>query len=269
MNIGQAILLGIVQGLTEFLPVSSSGHLVLGQTLLNVREPGIAFEVFTHLATLLAVLVAFRRDIYSMMRSFFALLRPWPSFREDYRRDANIRLLVYIVIATIPAVVVGLFFKDRIEAAFEDPHQTAINLIVTGVILFLTLFIRRPVRPLSIANTFLMGLAQALAIMPGISRSGSTISVGLYSGVEGEEAARFSFLLSIPAILGAAIIEGRELLQVGIQGGQAVTLLFGAIMAFISGYLAIRFMLKILRRGKLYWFAPYCILLGIIGLYLI
>ncbi len=266
MNIGQAILLGILQGVTEFLPISSSGHLVLGQALLGIKQPGITFEVFTHLATLLAVVIVFWRDIYNIVRSFFSMLRPWPSFTNDYRRDANIRLIVYIVLATLQAVFVGLLLKEKIEAAFESPYQTSINLMITGVILFATLLVRKKDRPLTTLNTFLMGIAQAVAILPGISRSGSTISTGLYCGVDGEQAAKFSFLLAIPAILGATVMEGKELLRTGVGGEFSLPLVVGALVSFISGYFAIRFLLVVLRRGKLYWFAPYCILLGILGL---
>lgn len=266
MTIGQAILLGIIQGLTEFLPVSSSGHLVLAQAILNVKEPGIAFEIFTHLGTLLAVVIAFRSDLLAIIKSFYSLLRPWASLRENYNKNENLRLFIYIIIGTIPAVVVGVLFKDAIEAAFENPHQVAINLIVTGVILFFTIFRTRTTKPLNFINTLIMGLAQALAILPGISRSGSTISFGLFSRVRGEEAARFSFLLSIPAILGATLFEGKDLLTTGIDTSHLISLVIGSLMAFIFGYLAITSMLKILRQGKLFWFAPYCILAGILGI---
>jgi undecaprenyl-diphosphatase len=266
MDIGQAVLLGIVQGLTEFLPVSSSGHLVLAQHLLNIQIPGIAFEVTTHLGTLLAVFIIFRRDLARLVTATYAAVLSPFSFRRRFQEDPDLRLVVFILLATLPAVIFGLGFKHLLESAFENPREAAIELIITGVVLFFTLWRSRGAKPLAFGNTFLMGVAQAIAILPGISRSGLTIAAGLFAGVKGEEAARFSFLLAIPAILGAAIIEGRNIEGIGLTPGMTWPLVIGTAVSFLFGYLAIAAMMKILRSGKLYWFAPYCILVGIIGL---
>ena len=269
MNIGQALILGIVQGLTEFLPVSSSGHLVLGRVLLGIPEQGIVFEVFVHFGTLLAVLLAFRKDIWAMILSFFKVLKVLFSpakLSAQYRNDADLRMAIYIILGTIPAVIIGLAFEDAIENAFNDPHLVCIMLIVTAAILFSTYFIKSPGKELSLGKSLIIGLAQSLAILPGISRSGSTISFGMFFKVSGNEAARFSFLLSIPAILGATVLKSGELISTGIAPGYAVILLVGTLAAFISGFVAIKSLLNIVRKGKLYWFAPYCLLVGIIGL---
>jgi len=266
MGIGQAVLLGIVQGLTEFLPVSSSGHLVLTQYLLNIKVPGIAFEVTTHLGTLLAVVLIFRRDLARLISAAWsALLSPF-SIRRRFHEDADLRLVVFILLATLPAVIFGLGFKHLVESIFENPHQALIGLIITGVALFFTIWRSHGGKPLAAGNTFLMGVAQAIAILPGISRSGFTIATGLFAGVKGEEAARFSFLLSIPAILGAAVLEGKNIEAASFTAGMTWPLIIGTAVAFLFGYLAIAAMMKILRSGKLYWFAPYCLLVGIIGL---
>lgn len=269
MGIGDAIILGIVQGLTEFLPVSSSGHLVLGKTLLGIPEQGIAFEVFVHFGTLLAVVTIFWKDIVNLVRAFFSLfnIRTYKSgFSSKYANDADLRLLIYIILATIPAVIVGLLLEDYIETAFSSPHLVGVTLIITAIILFATYFKPKTEKPMNLLNTFIMGVAQAFAIMPGISRSGSTISFGLFQKVSGNDAARFSFLLAVPAILGAVILKTSELMRTGISTDFFVVLLVGTIASYISGYIAIETLLRIIRRGKLYLFAPYCLIIGILAL---
>lgn len=266
MQIGQAVLLGIIQGLTEFLPVSSSGHLVLAQTILGVKDQGVAFEVFVHFGTLLAVLTIFFTDVINLLKAFIMFISSPFGMSEQYKNNRDLRLLVYLFIASLPAVIVGFVFKESIEAAFEDPRLVCIALIVTALILFATFFVRRSGRPLNLSNTFTMGLAQALAIVPGISRSGSTIGFGLFLKISGDSAARFSFLLAIPAILGATVLEGSDLFTEGIDASYLIPLIAGTAAAYMSGYIAIESLLKIVRKGKLYWFAPYCLLLGVIGL---
>ena len=272
MNIGQALLLGIIQGLTEFLPVSSSGHLVLGKTLLGIPEQGITFEVFVHFGTLLAVVTVFRKDILLLIQTFFSLFKRSyysESFSNRYKNDINLRLLIFIIIATLPAVFIGLLFKEPIENAFNNPHLVCIMLIVTASILSLTYFSRQTNKPLGLWNTIIMGIAQAFAILPGISRSGSTISAGLFLKVSGNEAARFSFLLAVPAIFGATLLQIGDLVLSGMNTEFILVLLVGTVAAYVSGYLAIETLLGVVRRGKLYWFAPYCFIIGLMGLFLI
>jgi undecaprenyl-diphosphatase len=279
MDVGKAVILGIVQGLTEFLPVSSSGHLVLGKYFLGLQEQGIEFEVFVHFGTLLAVFTIFRKDIWNLIKSFFSLFTAtfWEQgVKEKYSSDIDFRMLIFIVVGSIPAAIVGLWLEDKIETAFSSPRFACAMLIVTAFILFLTLFVKhqkaevdengQPKSTLTFRNTFVMGLAQALAILPGISRSGSTISVGLYQKVNGNEAARFSFLLAVPAVLGATILKSIELVESGIGGDMFMMLAAGMIASYISGFVAIESLLAIVGRGKLYWFAPYCLLLGVLGL---
>lgn len=269
MGIGDAVILGILQGLTEFLPVSSSGHLVLGKALLGIAEQGIAFEVFVHFGTLLAVLTVFRNDIWQLLLSFFSLFSKSTfefGLKSKYKNDESFRLLLFIILGTIPAVFVGLLLEDYVESAFSNPKLVGITLIITAVILLLTLIPQKSLQKLNIKNTFVMGLAQALAIVPGISRSGSTISIGLLQNIGGNDAARFSFLLAIPAILGATILKVTNLLESGIDKQFFIVLLVGTVASYISGYIAIESLLKIVQKGKLYLFAPYCLLLGIIAL---
>jgi undecaprenyl-diphosphatase len=269
LGIGDAVILGILQGLTEFLPVSSSGHLVLGKALLGIAEQGIAFEVFVHFGTLLAVLTIFRNDVWQLLISFLSLFSK-STFKSGieikYENDENFRLLVFILVATIPAVIVGLLLEDYVESAFNNPKVVGVTLILTAIILLLTLVPQKTLQKLNMKNTFIMGLAQAMAILPGISRSGSTISFGILFNISGNDAARFSFLLAIPAILGATILKVTDLFETGIDKQFFIVLLVGTVASYISGYIAIESLLKIVQKGKLYLFAPYCLVLGIIAL---
>ncbi len=266
MSLLHALILGLLQGFTEFLPISSSGHLVLAGHFLGVRDAGIVFEVFVHFGTLLAIVAVFHRDILNLVRAFFSLFDRRLSWKTRYDTETDFRLMLYIVLATLPAVIVGLLFENKIEAAFENSRFVALALILTAILLGLTYYKRKGGKDLTLGNTLIMGIAQAMAIMPGISRSGSTISFGLFAGLRGDQAARFSFLLSIPAVLGATLLKVRDLAGMPVEGSYLLALAVGTIAAFLAGYVAIRWMLRILRHGNLYWFAPYCLLLGLLAL---
>lgn len=256
MNTIDAIILGIVQGLTEFLPVSSSGHLVMGQTILDVPSPGIVLEVALHVATLVSVLIVYRR---SVGRLIVGALRG--------ERDA-LEYAGLIVVATLPAVIVGLFLHDAIRAAFEEPAVTGAMLLVTGAILWSTRYLparERLDRP-GWLGAFAIGCVQAFAILPGISRSGTTISAGLWGRLRGESAAEFSFLMSIPAILGAAVLELRDFSSV-IPDGSAGPLLAGFVAALVSGIAAILWLVWLVRRQAFYVFSLYVWPVGIAFLF--
>jgi len=261
MNLIETIILGIVQGLTEFLPISSSGHLVIFQKLLGIYANNIAFEVFVHFGTLLSVLVIYYRDITQMISSFCQAI-----FHKNrigrFQQDANLRWAIYIIVGTLPAVIVGLLFNTFIEQIFHSTRLVGIALIVTALVLFLTRFLSIENKNLSVPKSLLIGFAQMIAILPGISRSGFTISAGLFSGINRNEAARFSFLLALPAILGATLLKLKDLLTLGLQGLTWLNLIVGLLIAFLVGYLAIRFLLRIIQSGKFSWFAPYCLVLG-------
>lgn len=262
MEILKVIILGIVQGLTEFLPVSSSGHLVLAAEFLNFHEKGVAFEVFVHLGTLLSVLIAFRKDIVQMALAPFRMLSPGPDKAETKK---YFLWDIGILVGTIPAAVIGLLFKSQIEEAFSSVLLVLVMLVVTGVILLLSRFAPKKSENLSIGKSLLIGVAQAFAILPGISRSGSTIVTALFLGLDRENAAKFSFLLAIPAILGASVIKINDLLTIGNSHISFSYLLIGALAAFVSGYMAIFWLLNIVKRGKLEWFAYYCFFLVIVS----
>jgi undecaprenyl-diphosphatase len=268
MSVLQAILLGIVQGITEFLPISSSGHLVLGKALLGVHTQGIAFEVFVHFGTFLAVLTIFWGDCWNILRSWGTALRhPSPGhWSLRYQEDPFFRLGVLICLGTIPAVIIGLLFEHQVEAAFSHPLFVSFALLVTGTILLGTRWTKPKATRFGMVRALIIGCAQAFAILPGISRAGSTIAAGMYVGVERSEAARFSFLLALPVILGACVVEGKELLQTGVPPQEAVTLFVGTIAAYVVGVIALKWLLGVIRRGRLDRFAYYCYAVGLAGL---
>lgn len=270
MNLIQAIILGIIQGLTEFLPVSSSGHLVLGEKLLGVvksADLGIAFEVFVHFGTLLAVVTIFWHDFLGLTRAFFSLFSiNRISLKQKYQQDKDFKWMILIIAATLPAGIIGLFLEKAIEEAFNSVLLVCIMLIVTGLILIVSRFFLNGKKPINFAMALLIGFAQAFAIIPGISRSGSTISMGLALGMEREKAARFSFLLSIPIIAGATILKINDLLQNPPMLSVIITLVAGTICAYIAGIIAIKFLMAVVRKGRLDRFAYYCFAVGISGI---
>ena len=259
MTLLDAFWLGLVQGLTEFLPVSSSGHLVLAGRVLHLTMSGVAFEIWLHVATLTAVVAALWRDIAGILRGILPGARP-----EAARRAWT--LTGAIVLGTLPAVAVGLLAKDAIEAAFTSVRMVGIDLLLTAVILSLSRLRRPGDAPLTLRRGFLIGVAQAVAILPGVSRSGSTLAAGSLLGLRGAEAARFSFLLSLPAILGAAVLDAKEVNALG--QGEPLVLAVGFVTAAVSGYFAIRVMWRVMERGRLALFAPYCAILGIAAILL-
>ena len=252
MTIIQSIVLGIVQGLTEFLPVSSSAHLVIVPKLLNwsnllhQNSTQLSFDIVLHLGSLLAILTYFRNDIISLAKD---------------RTPANNKLLRLLIFGTIPAAVIGFLFNDFFEELFGSVHKTAFLLIVTGIIILtaeLTARLTRDMPAMQTKDGLIIGLAQAAAIAPGISRSGSTISAGLMLGLNREAAARFSFLLAIPAVFGAFLFSLKET-QANMFN---FTFLAGLVSSFVFSYLAIKFLLGYLQRGSLKVFGFYCLVAG-------
>ena len=254
MTILQAAILGLVQGLTEFLPVSSSGHLVLGQALLEIHTGNVTFEVVVHFGTLLAVVTALRGEIRELA---VGCLR---------REQDSLRMVLLLGLGTVPAGFIGLFFKNAIEAAFSEPTTVAGWLCVTGGILWSTRFTKGDRHSIRISDALWIGVAQALAVLPGISRSGTTIGTGLWRGIRGKEAATFSFLLSIPIILGATIIQVGEMVGQVPTWTEAAPHLAGMLVAYGSGVFAIRWLIGLVGTGRLDRFAYYCWTAGIVSL---
>ncbi|MEZ5359018.1 MAG: undecaprenyl-diphosphatase UppP [Candidatus Zixiibacteriota bacterium] len=258
MTVWDAIILGIVQGLTEFLPISSSGHLVISEHLLGVTMPGISFEVWLHFGTLIAVLVYFFKRIVLLLTALI------PGGGEDatYRRTT----VWAIVVGTVPAVVVGLLLKSTIEEAFSSPVFASSMLLVTGAFLLLSVLAKNKQLGVTIPKGLYIGLAQAFAILPGISRSGSTITMAMFLGMKPSEAAEFSFLLAIPAVGGAFLLDmlsaGGELFT----GDAFMLYIVGTMVSFVFGLLSIHYLLKIVKKGSFYFFGFYCLAAGIVSL---
>ena len=267
MNIIQGIIIGIVQGLTEFLPVSSSAHLVFIQNILGV-ESSLAFDTFLYLGSLLAVLWFFRGDIYRMLKSWWLSLGDilQHRFKEGLQEDPYKRLAWYVILATVPVAIVGVLFEDAVDSLFAGAlYVPAFFLFVTGTILYLS----QRMGPGEInfntigkKEALFMGLGQACAILPGLSRSGTTIAAGLTIGLDKEFAAKFSFILSIPAILGAFIL---QLKDIGTSlDANFLPVILGFIAAFIAGYAAIRWMIELIQKKNLDIFSYYCWIVGIV-----
>ncbi len=272
MNSSEAILLGIIQGLTEFLPVSSSGHLVLFQQLFGLKEAELFFDVCVHLGTLLAVIVVFHREIQNIIAALLRLVSitaKKEKFWQQVESDPDLKMALLIIIGSIPTAILGLIFHSIADKLFSSPFFTGLMLMVTGLLLWLT---RRAktggkgpdIEGFSRTKAFIIGIIQGLAIIPGLSRSGSTISIGLLLGINREIAARYSFLLSIPAIIGAGLLSLKEGLS---QTDLAIQIsLLGAATAALVGYGALKVLLRMVKKGHLYVFAPYCWLAGILAI---
>ncbi len=254
MDLLDAILLGLVQGLTEFLPISSSGHLVLSENILGVQMPGLVFELVVHFGTLMSVLIFFRTRIIGLVRAVF-----------DKSMSIERKMILYLILGTIPAVLVGVFLENIIEDAFGSPLLTSLMLIVTGLILLSTALVKPGVANISRLNAIIIGVGQAMAIFPGISRSGTTISAGLLIGVKPIEAAEFSFLLSIPAITGAIVFKVKDIMA--IDSTYTLHYIIGGLVSFLSGLLAVYLLLDFIRKGRFKYFGIYCLIIGIIGIF--
>lgn len=264
MNFLTSILLGILQGLTEFLPVSSSGHLVLAQYFFGLEESGdLLLEVFLHLGTLFAVLVYFRQTLWNMLVSLVRWRNPVQSQTARHNRT----LVAYLILATLATGIVYLLVGDFMEALYSNPLAVCAMLLVTGAIVFASDFFKAnaiPASEMGALRSIVIGFCQGVAIIPGISRSGSTIAAGLFTGVRREDAANFSFLLSIPAILAANLSYLDQFRR--LSGARLTAYLAGFLAAFAVGYLVISVLIQLIKRARLKYFAFYCWLVGALGI---
>lgn len=267
MEFIDSFLLGLIQGLTEFLPISSSGHLVLGEALLGGElDKSITFEVVVHFGTLCSILIYYHNEIKDILSSLWDLALQPNQFSNKVSTDSNIKLTGFILLSMIPALIVGLTLKDTIENVFLNPFTVSIMLLVTGAILFSTKFRDKFPNNVGASSAFGIGLAQAFAILPGISRSGATISFGLYLGIKREEVANFSFLMVIPVIAGAMLLEVLTMIEAGIQMDAFWPLVIGFVTSLVSGYFALKYLIILLRTKGIHPFAWYCWALGITGI---
>lgn len=255
----EALILGIIQGLTEYLPVSSSGHLAIGAHLFGLSgEENLTFTVAVHVATVLSTIVILWKEIVWLFTDLFR-----------WKWNEGTKYIVNILISMIPVGIVGLFFKDKVEAIFGSGLLVVgICLMVTAALLAFSYFARpRQRETISPWHAFVIGLAQALAVLPGLSRSGSTIATGLLLGNKKEKLAQFSFLMVIPPILGEALLDVKDMAEMGVSQAMAglppLSLAIGFLAAFVCGCLACKWMINIVKKGKLIWFAIYCAVVGL------
>lgn len=251
MSIFEAAFLGIIQGLTEFIPVSSSGHLVIAQFFMDIREDQLLFNVIVHIGTLIPIFIIFWQDIKDMIL-----------LKKEKRKE-----IFYILLAIIPTGIIGILFEDFFESLFADAYAAAFMLIVTGFILYFTEIFaggNKEVEDLKFWQPILVGFAQSFAIIPGISRSGSTIAASIFQGLDREAAARFSFLMSIPVIGGAGFLQFLNVLEAGGSNLELKIIFTGLITAAVSGYFAIKILLKVLKERKLQYFSYYLWIMALI-----
>ena len=265
----QAIILGILQGLTEFLPVSSSGHLTIASTLFGLSgEENLTFTVVVHIATVCSTLVILWKEVVWIFKDLFAK-QSWKSY--SVLNDGT-HFAINILISMIPVAIVGFFFKDTVEAIFGSGMLiVGIMLLVTASLLTFSYFAKpRQREEISGWHAFIIGIGQAIAVLPGLSRSGTTIATGLLLGNKKENLAQFSFLMVIPPILGEALLDIKDIAEVGfataMNGISPLALGLGFIAAFVTGCLACRWMINIVKKGKLVWFAVYCAIIGIFAI---
>ncbi|MCI0331562.1 MAG: undecaprenyl-diphosphate phosphatase [candidate division Zixibacteria bacterium] len=264
METWQIFFLAVLQGATEFLPVSSSAHLALFQHVFESKLDNVAFDVVLHLGTLASVLVFYRKEVFRFVQAFFLKL----AGKLPEERKEDWRMVLFVLWGSIPAAAIGGGFQKFFEEAFDKPIWISSFLLITGFFLFLSRYSRPTGAPLNYKNTLAVGLAQAVAILPGISRSGSTITVGLFMGLERKKAADYSFLLSIPAIAGAALLEVPKLVKSENPYNDWGLFYVAAAASFLSGVLAIYLLLKILRKHSLEGFSYYCWAAGLFFLWL-
>lgn len=257
----EALILGIIQGLTEYLPVSSSGHLAIGSALFGIQgEDNLTFTIAVHVATVLSTLVILWKEVEWLFRGFF-----------KFKMNAEMKYIINILISMIPIGIVGFFFKDEVERIFGSGlFIVGLMLLVTATLLAFSYYAKPRIKEeISKKDAFIIGIAQACAVMPGLSRSGSTIATGLMLGNKKEKLAQFSFLMVIPPILGEALLDGMKIVKGAAEGATDISitsLTVGFIAAFVSGCIACKWMINIVKKGKLIYFAIYCGIVGLITL---
>lgn len=265
LDLGPALVLGLLQGLTEFLPVSSSGHLALAQWLFGMKEGDLALVMLVHAGTLLSLALVFRREVADLARGTFELPRMLGKAPAAWTPAA--REAAFVIVATIPGVVAGLLFEDAIEHSFGRLDQIGWQFLITGAILLATRWAKPGHATVGWRSALLIGIAQAISILPAISRSGATIATALFLGIARPKAGEFSFVMSMPIILGAVLLEAPKLAG-GRFEGQTLPLTAAFLASFVAGWISLVWLLRVIRGGRFHWFAPYCFAVGILALVL-
>lgn len=285
MSLLQAIMMGIIQGLTEFLPVSSSGHLAIFKNIFHVNtETGILFDILLHLGTLIAIFVVYYRDIFRLITEGFALIgdafcnigiffkRTFGRKETPYRRvikNGYRKFVMLVIVSTIPTAVIGYTARDLVEAASEFLFIPGICLIITAVLLIISDRVKdgtKTPKTVTYTNAFGIGICQGLATMPGLSRSGTTITACVLSGFDRNFAVKYSFIMSIPAILGAAVLEVKDVASVSVSATEIIYYVAGMAVAAVVGFVCMKTLLVVVRKKKFTYFAVYCLLIGIVSI---
>jgi len=269
MTFLDALILGLVQGITEFLPISSSGHLVLGEAILGLDVEALkSFDVAVHMGTLAAIIIYFWKDFVGLIMGFLSLIRvikKKPKYKE-YQR-----LIGYIVVGTVPAVIIGVFFGDVIDYLFRNPLYVGLFMIIVAEVFIIAEGFLKKFKDEQVVGwkkAIIIGIAQAFALIPGVSRSGTTIAAGIFQGVPREKAARFSFLLAMPAIFGAGLLTLVKELRGGEVTVEAMPILVGFVASVASGFVAVYFLMKFLKRHSLKVFSIYLFVVGVVSVFL-
>ncbi|MDQ0205766.1 undecaprenyl-diphosphate phosphatase [Alkalicoccobacillus murimartini] len=263
MTIFEAIILGLVQGITEFLPISSSAHLVITQMLFNISFPGFGFEILLHVGSVLAVIIYYRKDLIDLLTGFFLYIK-----NRSSEHKVSFWFSIYILVATFITGVAGILFEGYISTALKGPTMIAISLTMTGIFLIIIERVvktgNRTEKDMTLFDSVLIGIGQSLALIPGLSRSGTTLVVGMFAGLSKETAVRYSFLLSIPVILGSTVLAVKDLLNGELLAVTGVfPLIVAIIVTFISSLLGIVWFINFLKKSKLIYFAIYCFILAL------
>lgn len=267
MELLEALLLGILQGVTEFLPVSSSGHLVLAQELLGTNlDRGITFEIVVHFGSFFSIVLFFRKRLGELLHNFFGFLSSPGTMKQQWGKNRDARWAFYILLSMIPAGIIGFTLKDVFEQFFSSPGLVSVMLLVTGLILYSNKNRDAGDQEVTPKKAFLMGIGQAFAMLPGISRSGTTITIGNLLGVRKDQIAEFSFMMLLPVIAGAMLLEVLKLSEGGGNGNSVSYLSTAFLASFISGYFSLKYLIRIFKSKGLHYFAYYCWVVGFLGI---
>lgn len=264
----ETLIVALVQGVTEFLPISSSGHVVIAQALFGQDlEQGVTFNIITHFGTLVSIVYYFRKDLAQLLSAGWRALREPSRIRERWQNEKEIRFIAYLLISMIPAGVAGFTIRERLDGLFADPAGISFMFLVTGALLYSTRYFYGRTGPLTAGNTFLVGVAQAFALIPGLSRSGTTMSAAILLGINKEDVARFTFIMMIPVVTGATLVELLGLQGEAIDPTQIPHLILGFLVAMLSGYVALKYFIVLFKTKGIHYFAYYCWGIGMLGLW--
>ncbi|MCH8557284.1 MAG: undecaprenyl-diphosphate phosphatase [Balneolia bacterium] len=267
MDALEAFILGLVQGITEFLPISSSGHLRIASALLGQDlDTDLLFDLVVHFGTLFSIFIYFRERLTKLIFSVFRVLKAPVSSFKNWDNDYELRFNTFILVSMIPAGLAGFTIRDQVEGVFANPIGISSMFLFTGIMLYATKFFDEGTKGLTLKNTFLVGLAQALALLPGVSRSGMTISVAVFLGIRREDIANFTFIMMIPVVAGATLLDLLKLQTTGVPDGMGLALIIGFFTALVSGYYALKYLIILFKSKGIFYFAWYCWAIGLLGL---